>query len=210
MDHKSAIQEITRVLDEFFRTRGTVWAEMTDAVTTSLEKGHKIYLFGNGGSAAEAQHFAAALVNRFMKERRAIPAIALTADTSSLTAIANDASFERIFSRQVEAFGAKGDVAVALTTSGESENVLEGLRAALAKEMVTVALTGKGGGLIVAAPAGKIGDRLKPSRARTAGGRAPIHVDFLLDVPSASTPRVQEAHLVLLHLLAEEIEKRLG
>jgi D-sedoheptulose 7-phosphate isomerase len=210
MDHKSAIQEISRVLDEFFRTRGTVWAEMTDAVTASLEKGHKIYLFGNGGSAAEAQHFAAELVNRFMKERRAIPAIALTADTSSLTAIANDASFERIFSRQVEAFGAKGDVAVGLSTSGKSENVREGLRAARAKGMVTVALTGKGGGLIAAAPVGKIGDRLELSRARTVGGRAPVQVDFLLDVPSASTPRVQEAHLVLLHLLAEDIEKRLG
>jgi D-sedoheptulose 7-phosphate isomerase len=210
MDHKSAIQEITRVLDEFFRTRGPVWADMTDAVMTSLEKGHKIYLFGNGGSAAEAQHFAAELVNRFMKERRAIPAIALTTDTSSLTAIANDAAFERIFSRQVEAFGAKGDVAVGLSTSGRSENVREGLRAARAKGMVTVALTGKGGGTIAAAPAGKVGDRLEPSRAGTAGGSAPVLVDFLLDVPSASTPRVQEAHLVLLHLLAEEIEKRLG
>ncbi|MGD1010793.1 MAG: SIS domain-containing protein [Candidatus Aminicenantales bacterium] len=191
MDHKSAIQEIARVLDGFFRTRGTIWAEMTDAVAGSLEKGHKIYLFGNGGSAAEAQHFAAELVNRFMKERRAIPAIALTADTSSLTAIANDAAFERIFSRQIEAFGARGDVAIGLSTSGKSENVREGLRAARAKGMVTVALTGKGGGLIAAGP-------------------APGLVDFLLDVPSASTPRVQEAHLVLLHLLAEEIEKRLG
>jgi len=185
MDHKDAIQEIARVLDEFFRTHGTVWAEMIDAVTASLEKGHKIYLFGNGGSAAEAQHFAAELVNRFMKERRPIPAIALTADASSLTAIANDAAFERIFSRQVEAFGAQGDVAVGLSTSGTSENVREGLRAAGAKGMVTVALTGKAG--LPAALA-----------------------DFLLDVPSASTPRVQEAHLVLLHLLAEEIERRLS
>jgi D-sedoheptulose 7-phosphate isomerase len=209
MNHKSAIQEITRVLDEFFQTRGTVWTEMTDAVTTSLKKGHKIYLFGNGGSAAEAQHFAAELVNRFMKERRAIPAIALTTDASALTAIANDAAFERVFSRQVEAFGEKGDVAIALTTSGESANVIEGLKAAKARAMITVAFAGAGGGRIAAAPTRKGDGKREPSGARTAGGPDSVQVDFLMDVPSRSTPRVQEAHLVLLHLLAEEIEKRL-
>lgn len=210
MDHKSAIQEITRVLDEFFRTRGAAWTEMTAAVMSSLKKGHKIYLFGNGGSAAEAQHFAAELVNRFMKERRAIPAVALTTDAAALTAIANDAAFERIFSRQIEAFGEKGDVAIALTTSGESANVIEGLRAAKAQAMITVAFAGAGGGRIGTMPARKGDDRREPSGARKAGRPDSVQVDFLIDVPSRSTPRVQEAHLVLLHLLAEEIEKRLG
>jgi D-sedoheptulose 7-phosphate isomerase len=200
MDHGRVARELAGILEGFFETRGTAWTEAAGAVTSALRKGRKVLLFGNGGSAAEAQHFAAELVNRFRRDRRAIPALALTADTSALTAIANDTAFDRVFSRQVEALGGKGDVAIALTTSGVSANVLEGLRAARAKGMITVALTGKGGGRIVdaKAPAGKT------------RGRRSAPADFLLDVPSASTPRVQEAHLVLLHLLAEEIENRLG
>ena len=186
MDQGRVARELAGILEGFFETRRAAWAEAAGAVTSALRKGRKVLLFGNGGSAAEAQHFAAELVNRFRRDRRAIPALALTADTSTITAIANDVAFDRVFSRQVEALGGKGDVAIALTTSGGSANVLEGLRAARAKGMITVALTGK------------------------AGGRRSVPADFLLDVPSASTPRVQEAHLVLLHLLAEEIEKRLG
>ncbi len=210
MEQGRVARELAGILEGFFEARGTAWAEAAGAVTSALRKGRKVLLFGNGGSAAEAQHFAAELVNRFRRDRRAIPALALTADTSALTAIANDVAFDRVFSRQVEALGGKGDVAIALTTSGGSANVLEGLRAARAKGMITVALTGQGGGRIVAAKAPARDGRRVPSPAGKAGGRRSVLADFLLDVPSASTPRVQEAHLVLLHLLAEEIEKRLG
>jgi D-sedoheptulose 7-phosphate isomerase len=143
-------------------------------------------IFGNGGSAAEAQHFAAELVNRFLKDRPALAAISLSTDTSALTSIANDSSFERVFSRQIEALGREGDVAVALSTSGRSPNILKALSAARRKKLLSIALTGKDG------------EKLRPL------------ADFLLDVPSADTPRVQEVHLVLLHLMAGTIEEALA
>jgi D-sedoheptulose 7-phosphate isomerase len=190
MDQSDAASELKDVLDAFFETREALFARMTGAVTAALGAGRKILLFGNGGSAAEAQHFAAELVNRFQAERRAIPAVALPADLPGLTAVAEDQSFDQIFAHQVRALGRPGDVAVALSTSGESANVVEGLKAAKAKGMITVAFTGEGGGRI-AGP----------------DGGAP---DYLIDVPSRSTPRIQEAHLVLLHILAGEIERRAG
>jgi D-sedoheptulose 7-phosphate isomerase len=180
--------EIAAVLKEFFRTKGGVIETVVSSIVKSLRSGGKILLFGNGGSAAEAQHFAAELVNKFLRERRALPAISLTTDTSTITSIGNDMSFDRIFSRQVEALGRKGDVAIALSTSGNSPNVIEGLKAAKKAGMVTIALTGVGGGKITATP-----------------GAAP---DYLLDVPSKSTPRIQEVHLVMLHIIAEAIETR--
>jgi len=179
--------EIAAVLEEFFRTNGGIVEAVVSAVAKSLRSGGKILLFGNGGSAAEAQHFAAELVNKFLKERPALPAISLTTDTSTITSIGNDRSFDRIFSRQIEALGRKGDVAIALSTSGNSPNVIEGLKAAKKIGMVTIALTGEGGGKLAVTP-----------------GAAP---DYLLDVPSTSTPRIQEVHLVVLHIIAEEIEK---
>jgi D-sedoheptulose 7-phosphate isomerase len=179
--------EIAVVLEEFFRTKVGVVEAVISAIVKSLRSGGKILLFGNGGSAAEAQHFAAELVNKFLKERPALPAISLTTDTSTITSIGNDMSFDRIFSRQIEALGRKGDVAIALSTSGNSPNIIEGLKAAKKIGMVTIALTGEGGGKIAVTP-----------------GAAP---DYLIDVPSTSTPRIQEIHLVVLHILAEEIEK---
>jgi D-sedoheptulose 7-phosphate isomerase len=179
--------EIAAVLEMFFRTKGGVVEAVVSAIIKSLRSGGKILLFGNGGSAAEAQHFAAELVNKFLKERPALPAISLTTDTSAITSIGNDMSFDRIFSRQIEALGRKGDVAIALSTSGISPNVIEGLKAAKKTGMVTIALTGKGGGKLAVTP-----------------GAAP---DYLIDVPSKSTPRIQEVHLVVLHIIAEEIEK---
>jgi len=179
--------EIAAVLEEFFRAKGGVVEAVVSAIRKSLRSGGKILLFGNGGSAAEAQHFAAELVNKFLKERRALPAISLTTDTSTITSIGNDMSFARIFSRQIEALGRKGDVAIALSTSGNSPNIIEGLKAAKKIGMVTIALTGEGGGKLAVTP-----------------GAAP---DYLLDVPSTSTPRIQEVHLVVLHIIAEEIEK---
>ncbi|MCK7499632.1 MAG: SIS domain-containing protein [Comamonadaceae bacterium] len=144
-------------------------------------------VFGNGGSAAEAQHFAAELVNGLSRrDARPVAAVALTTDTSALTAIGNDRGFDFVFSRQIEALGSSGDVAIALTTSGTSANVLEALRSARAKGLVTIALTGENG-----------------SRA------APL-ADHLLDVPSRSTPRIQEAHLFILHVLAGRLETGSG
>ncbi len=151
----------------------------------ALAGGGQILVFGNGGSAAEAQHFAAELVNKLGAPRPGLRAVSLTTDTSALTSIANDSSFAAIFSRQLEALGRAGDVAVALSTSGASPNVIQGLAAARKRGMITIGLTG-------AEPA-KMGSLC----------------DFLLRVPSKSTPRVQEMHLVLLHLLAAEIERDL-
>ena len=180
-----AVGELSEVLKMLEGAGSENLEKAVETVIRAVKKGDKVLVFGNGGSAAEAQHFAAELVNRFMLERKAIPAIALTTDTSALTSIANDRSFEKIFSRQIEAFGDKGDVAIALTTSGRSQNIIEGLKAAKAKGMATIALTGEGGGAVAGLP------------------------DILLYVPSKSTPRIQEAHLLILHILAEAVEAAL-
>ena len=181
----STVADLNRVLDDFFRTRSGVLEAAAEAIARSVRAGGKVLVFGNGGSAAEAQHFAAEFVNGMEhRDRPPIPAIALTTDTSLLTAIGNDRGFVLVFSRQVEALGRPGDVAVALTTSGTSPNVVEALKTARAKGLLTVGLTGEGGGEV-----------------------APL-ADHLLDVPSRSTPRVQEAHLFILHILAEELEDR--
>jgi D-sedoheptulose 7-phosphate isomerase len=153
-----------------------------EVIGEALANGQALLVFGNGGSAADAQHFAAEFVGRFARERRAVPALALTTDTSALTAIANDYGFERVFARQIEAFGAPGDVAVAISTSGTSPNVVEGLKMAAERGMTTVALTGRDGG--------------------EAGALADIH----LNVPHEVTARVQEAHTVLLHVICELVE----
>jgi D-sedoheptulose 7-phosphate isomerase len=188
MNEKNPASELKSVLDAFFDSRQDAFRGAAEAIAEAVREGHQVLVFGNGGSAAEAQHFAAELVNRFLAERRAIPAVALSTDASTLTAVADGEGFEKTFARQVERLGRPGDVAVALSTSGESANVIEGLKAARRKGLITVALTGDGGGGI----------------SRPGGSRP----DYLLDVPSRSTPRVQEIHLVLLHLLAGEIEKQ--
>lgn len=185
--HEAAAAELHDVLRRFFETRSGVFNAAAVAIARSVRAGGKVLLFGNGGSAAEAQHFAAELVNGMRhRGRPPIPAIALTTDTSSLTAIGNDRGFALVFSRQVEALGKSGDVALALTTSGKSPNVLEALKAARTQGLVTVALTGEGGGDV-----------------------APL-TDYLLDVPSRSMPRIQEAHLFILHLLAGRLEDAHG
>ena len=180
-----AAAELHDVLRRFLETRSGVFSAAAIAIATSVRAGGMVLIFGNGGSAAEAQHFAAELVNGLSRrEKPPLPAIALTTDTSCLTAIGNDRGFDHLFSRQVEALGKSGDVAFALTTSGKSPNVLEALKAARTQGLVTIALTGEGGGDV-----------------------APL-TDYLLDVPSRSTPRIQEAHLFILHLLAGELEAR--
>jgi phosphoheptose isomerase len=155
------------------------------AIVTALRSGGRVLVFGNGGSAAEAQHFAAELSGRFERERCGLAAIALTTDTSALTAIANDYGFERVFARQVEALGRPGDAAVAISTSGASPNVVAGQRAARAGGLVTIALTGRDGGAL--------------------GREAHIHVN----VPASETARVQEAQLTLLHVLCEVVDDEL-
>jgi D-sedoheptulose 7-phosphate isomerase len=155
------------------------------AMSEALRAGRKLLVFGNGGSAAEAQHLAAELVGRFQKERGGLPAIALTVDTSILTSVANDYSFKQVFVRQVEALGAPGDVALGISTGGESPNVVAGLQAAKAKGLKTIALTGRDGGSV--------------------GRAADIHVN----VPDQSAQRVQEVHLTLIHMMCEVIEEGL-
>ena len=142
-------------------------------------------LFGNGGSAADAQHIAAELVGRFKRERRPIPAIALTTDTSILTAIGNDYGFDQIFSRQIRALGRKGDVAIAISTSGNSANVLLAADAAREMELITVGLTG--------------GD----------GGNLGAKVQYHLNVPHAAPARVQEVHIMVGHILCDLVENNM-
>jgi D-sedoheptulose 7-phosphate isomerase len=179
-------RELDEHTDTVVRTRELLSAEFARLVSTcaeALRGGHKILFFGNGGSAADAQHLATELVVRYRTNRRALPAIALTTDTSALTAIGNDFGFESLFSRQVEALCRAGDVAIGISTSGNSENVIRGLQAARANGAVTVAFTGEGGG-------------------RLAG-----QVDVCIFVPSKITARIQEMHLMLGHVLCELLER---
>ncbi|WP_018381721.1 D-sedoheptulose-7-phosphate isomerase [Wenjunlia vitaminophila] len=148
------------------------------------ESGGRLYTFGNGGSAADAQHLAAELVGRYLRERRPLPALALTVDPSVATCIGNDYAFQDLFSRQVRAFAGPGDMVIAFTTSGRSENVVRGLRAAREQGAFTVLFGGGDGD----------------------GGPAAAHADLALVVPSRTTARVQEMHLLLLHLLSEQVD----
>jgi D-sedoheptulose 7-phosphate isomerase len=156
-----------------------------DAIAQAFGAGRRLLVFGNGGSAADAQHFAAEFVGRFQRERRAVAAVALTTDTSILTAIGNDYTYDRVFARQVEALGEPGDVAFGITTSGGSANVIEAFRVAKSRGLTTIALTGRGGG--------------------EAGRAADIH----LNVPDPSTARAQEVHRTLLHVICEIVEEGL-
>ena len=156
------------------------------AIVDALSRGGKLLLFGNGGSAADAQHVAAELVGRFQRERAALAALALTTDTSVLTSIGNDYAYDRVFARQIEALGRPGDVALGISTSGASPNVVAGLVAARALHLQTIALTGGDGGAI--------------------GRAAAIHVN----VPSSVTARVQEVHRTLIHVMCEVIEEDEG
>jgi phosphoheptose isomerase len=158
--------------------------DAAQAIVDALRKGGKLIAFGNGGSATDAQHVVSELVGRFERERAGLAAIALTADSSVLTSVGNDYGFERVFARQIEALGRPGDVALGITTSGTSPNVVAALEAAARGGLVTIALTGRDGG----------------AAGRTAG----IHIN----VPSASTARVQEVHRTLLHAVCDLVERQ--
>jgi len=185
MDYSRFINELTQTTEQFFEGRSELLDRVIAFLCENLSSGQKILIFGNGGSASQAQHFAAELVNKFLKVRSPLPAISLTTDTSVLTSIANDFSFDLVFSRQIEALGEKGDMAIGLSTSGNSQNMIFALETARKKGLKTIAVTGNGGGKMASV------------------------CDYLLDVPSDVTPRIQEVHLLILHILAEEIEKRL-
>lgn len=157
----------------------------TIIIAKCLSEGKKIVLFGNGGSAADAQHIAAELIGRFKLERKSHPAIALTTDSSCITALSNDYSFDIVFSRQCEGLVQYGDVVVGISTSGNSINVLNGLRTAKKKGGIAIGLLGSNGGSI-----GKM-------------------VDIPIIVKSSSTPRIQEAHRVIYHMICEQVEKQL-
>jgi phosphoheptose isomerase len=158
--------------------------EAAAAVRASLEAGGKLLVFGNGGSAADAQHMAAEFVGRFEAEREGLPAIALTADASVVTSVANDFTFERVFARQLETLGRPGDVAFGISTSGRSGNVLAAIQAANEKGIKTIALTGRDGGAI--------------------GKAAAIHVN----VPHDSTARIQEVHRTVIHAICALVERK--
>ena len=188
-------------LDAFYRAEfaehGTVLGETAGAVrepfsrllghcARAVSAGHKILFFGNGGSAADAQHLATELCVRYRDDRAAIPALALTTDSSALTAIGNDLGFERLFARQIEALGKPGDVAIAISTSGRSPNVVQGLEAARAGGLIGAALSGGDGGVL------------------------PGLADPLLIVPSRTTARIQEMHILVGQMLCGALEIELG
>jgi D-sedoheptulose 7-phosphate isomerase len=160
-------------------------ARLADLLIDAFRASRKVVLFGNGGSAADAQHVAAELVNRFLTDRDALPAIALTTNTSVLTSVGNDAGFDEVFSRQVRALVREGDVVVGISTSGNSPNVLNGVLAAAEKGATTLGFTGRGGG------------KLKEL------------VDVCFCVPSNHTPCVQEAHITVWHAICEVVEREL-
>jgi len=154
----------------------------------ALIRGNKILSCGNGGSAGDAQHFSSELLNRYERNRPSLPAMALTTDSSTITSIANDFSFDEVFSKQVKALGQAGDILLAISTSGNSANVINAMQAALARDMTIVALTGKDGGEM----AGFIGEN-----------------DVEIRVPSSRTARIQEVHLLVIHNLCESIDNAL-
>ena len=163
--------------DTFFSAHGEEVARLARVLADALARGGKILLCGNGGSAADAQHLAAEFVNRFLIDRRPLPAVALTTDTSILTAVGNDFGFDLVFAKQVQALGREGDVLLGLSTSGNSPNVVAALEAGRALGMVAIGLTGEG------------------------GGKMRELCDHLLAVPSRQTPLIQEIHITVGHLL---------
>ncbi|MDE2027031.1 MAG: D-sedoheptulose 7-phosphate isomerase [Candidatus Omnitrophica bacterium] len=161
-------------------------ADAAELIIKTFRAGHKLFFCGNGGSAADSQHIAAEFVGRFQKERKAWPAIALTTDTSALTALGNDYTFDIVFSRQLQALGQKGDCLIAISTSGNSKNVLEAVRHAKASGIATIGVTGGSGGQLAGL------------------------CDIALVAASAKTARIQESHLVMFHTICELVENALS
>src|ERR1700733_9938769 len=180
------VREHELVVEESFEKLDSSLTEVGEALVSALKAGHKVLAFGNGGSATEASHFAGELMGRFSKTpRRPLAAVALASDPGIVTCIGNDFGYDAVFERQIAALGKPGDIALALTTSGKSENVLRGLAMARRKRATTVALAG-------------------------AAGLARVKPDYLLNVPSTSTNHIQEVHILFLHWWCSYIDKPLG
>ena len=179
------VNESVRVKSEFFQSNATLIAETAEKMAQALRDGRKVLLFGNGGSAADAQHIAAEFVGRFIPDRIPLPALSLATDTSALTALGNDYGYDAVFSRQVHALGNAGDIAIGISTSGNSPNVLAAIDVARSRSLLTIGLTGQDGGKM--------------------NGRT----DILFRVPSRMTPRIQETHITLGHVLCELIDREL-
>jgi D-sedoheptulose 7-phosphate isomerase len=177
--------ESVALKQRFFEANAGLLVAAGRRMAASLRGGGRVLTFGNGGSAADAQHLAGELVGRFLRDRAALSAIALTTDSSVVTAIGNDMGYDSVFRRQVEAHGRPGDVAIGITTSGRSPNVVQALQLARERGLVTMGLTGGGGG-------------------RLAGA-----VDYLIDVPHADTARIQEVHVMVVHVLCQIVEEEM-
>lgn len=174
---EDAVRDHLQVTQSFFSRHQNLVARAAREIAKSFERGGKLMLFGNGGSAADAQHIAAEFVNRFVDDREALPALALTTDSSALTSIANDYEYERIFSRQIEALGRRGDIALGITTSGNSANVIRAFELCKERSIRTIGLLGKD------------------------GGRAKALCDVPIIVESNVTARIQEVHIIIGHLI---------
>lgn len=183
---RRTIRESIQVKEAIVRNMIPEIAQAAAWIVSSYDNGGKLVLFGNGGSAGDAQHIAAELVGRFERERRALPAIALTTNSSTLTAIGNDYGYDKIFSRQVEAWVQPADVVIGISTSGNSPNVLEGIAAAKLKGAKTIGLTGE------------------------KGGKLASQTDLCLKVPSSNTARIQESHIMIGHLLCLLLEQQIS
>ena len=179
------VKESIRVKARFFEENSAIIAQTAETIAESLRTGHKVLLFGNGGSAGDAQHLAAELVGRTGPDREALAAVALSTDTSILTAVGNDYGYDHVFARQIMALGQKGDTAIAISTSGNSPSVIKAVDIAHSRGLFTVGFTGETGGKMI--------DR----------------VGVLFRVPSRQTSRIQETHILLGHILCELIERRL-
>jgi D-sedoheptulose 7-phosphate isomerase len=182
----AALKEGAELRMKISREHGQIIVKATMLIARCLQSGNKLLLFGNGGSAADAQHLAAEFVGRFAIERAGLPAIALTTDSSILTAVGNDYGFEQIFARQIQALGKPGDVAVAISTSGNSANVLEGVKEARKRNLKTIGLAGKDGGALAQ------------------------QADVAITIPSTSTARIQECHIAIGHLFCELVDADFG
>jgi D-sedoheptulose 7-phosphate isomerase len=180
-----AFEESAAVKQQFVRDHADRIEQVVKLVATAFREGHKVLLFGNGGSATDAAHIAAEFVGRYHRERAPLPAIALATDIAAITCIANDYGYDELFARQIRAHGQKGDVAVAISTSGNSPNVLKGVEAARAVGLTTIAWTGGSGGKLAGM------------------------VDHPFVVPSKVTARIQESHITLGHVLCELVEEQL-
>ncbi len=179
------IERSIRTKKEVQETRIEVIAQIAELIVDAYRQGNKVVWFGNGGSAADAQHLSCELVSRFYLERKALASIALTTNTSELTAIANDSDFNQVFARQVEALVNPGDIVIGISTSGSSPNVIAGIKKAKHLGATTIAFTG------------------------ASGGKLKGNVDFLLDVPSEITPHIQESHIMIGHIICYLVEKEL-